>query len=75
MSALLYAIQGSALGKGTRDGTKHGGPPPRGAPPSAEVIPQPSLARVWHSIQDGDGCLRGMGMDMWRTKAICCIHI
>ena len=73
MVELPHSIHGSALGQGTRDGTKHGGPPQHCAPPSAAVIPPPSMARVQYSVPDGDGRLCGPGVDLWRPMAIRCV--
>ena len=58
MGALLYNIYGSALDTGTGNDTKYGGPPSYSAAPPAESLAQPSLTRIRHPIQDGDGGLQ-----------------
>ena len=70
MGALLYALHGGALGQGATEDTEYGGPPPHGTPPSAAVIPPPSVAGIRHPVQNGDGCLRRQGMDVRRPVAI-----
>ena len=42
MCLMLLIVHGGAVQKSTRDGTKHGGPPPHGASPPAQGF-TPSL--------------------------------